>query len=90
MKASLIAPGRSAGDEDPDGLSTETNTMLPGRLELRRRPCGRRDIGLHEVDPDRQRGSAPVWPAPSGFFWSKPTQTPMVMSGSKPMNQASV
>ena len=24
------------------------------------------------------------------LFWSKPIQTPIVMSGSKPMNQASV
>ena len=34
--------------------------------------------------------SVPVPWSPIGFFWSKPSQTPMVMSGSKPMNQASV
>ena len=40
-----------------------------------------------------QIGSAASAPVPAGpivRFWSKPVQTPMVMSGSKPMNQASV
>ena len=34
--------------------------------------------------------TAPVSFAPSGFFSSSPTQTPTVMSGSNPMNHASV
>ena len=34
--------------------------------------------------------TAPVSLAPSDFFSSRPTQTPTVMSGSNPMNQASV
>ena len=40
-----------------------------------------------------QIGSAawvPVAPGPIGRFWSKPIQTPIVMSGSNPMNHASV
>ena len=34
--------------------------------------------------------SLPVWLWPIGFFWSRPSHTPIVMSGSKPMNHASV
>ena len=73
----------------PDPLSIDTNTMLPGASKV----GGSFRSPIQAFMMSIQIGSAasaPVWLCPMGFFWSRPTHTPSVMSGSKPMNQASV
>ena len=89
MKVSPIVS--SPVDGAPVALSTETTTMLPGAANsgLGSRPRSSRRAFI----TSSQIGSAavvPVSPRPSDFFSSKPTQTPIVISGSKPMNHASV
>ena len=89
MKVSLIV--FSPADGTPVALSTDTTTMLPGagNSGLGSRPRNSRRAFITSI----QIGSAavvPVSPRPSDFFSSKPIQTPIVISGSKPMNHASV
>src|SRR3954465_5057834 len=88
MNASLIAPGASASVADPDPLSTETNTMLPGASNF----GGSFRSPIHAFMMSIQIGSAasaPLMPGPSGFRWAEPHHTASVMSGSNPMNHAS-
>ncbi len=89
MNDSLIAPGVPSRAAVPEPRSTETNTMLPGASNA----GGSLRSPIHAFMISIQIGSAESEPVPAGpmvRFWSYPVHTPMVMSGSKPMNHASV
>src|SRR3954471_15340739 len=89
MNASGIAPGVPSAAGSPEALSTVTNTMLPGDGNC----GGSLRSPIQDFMMSIQIGSAasaPVMFEPIGFFLSRPTHTPIVISGSNPMNHASV
>jgi hypothetical protein len=88
MKASEIEPGPSPA-ADPLARSTGMKTIFPGGSkagDVFRSPIQARITSIQMG----RAASEPDMLAPIGFFRSMPIQTPTVMSGSNPMNHASV
>ena len=84
-----MAPGVAGSTRAPVVRSTARKTMLPGGVNSGRSLRS----PIHAFMTSSHTGSAaaaPLSPGPSVFFLSWPIQTPIVTSGSKPTNHASV